>query len=100
MNSFIAWISGKKLLRKAIMERFPEEDFDRYIEVFGGAGWVLFGKEVGKELEVFNDADSNLINLYRCIKYHREELQKELKWLAVSREQFFDSKGGRNAGFV
>lgn len=32
MNSFIAWISGKKLLRKAIMERFPEEDFDRYLK--------------------------------------------------------------------
>ena len=70
MNSFIAWIGGKRLLRKAIIERFPEEGFDRYIEVFGGAGWVLFGKEVGKELEVFNDADSNLINLYRCIKYN------------------------------
>lgn len=92
MQSFIAWIGGKKLLRKAIMERFPTDGFDRYIEVFGGAGWVLFGKEVGKELEVFNDADSNLINLYRCIKYHREELQKELKWLSISREQFFDSK--------
>ena len=92
MQSFIAWIGGKKLLRKAIMERFPTDGFDRYIEVFGGAGWVLFGKEVGKELEVFNDADSNLINLYRCIKYHREELQKELKWLFISREQFFDSK--------
>ena len=59
MNSFIAWIGGKRLLRKAIIERFPEEGFDRYIEVFGGAGWVLFGKEVGKELEVFNDAASN-----------------------------------------
>ena len=76
MNSFIGWIGGKRLLRKAIIERFSEEGFDRYIEVFGGAGWVLFGKEVGKELEVFNDADSNLNNLYRCIKYHCEELQK------------------------
>ena len=92
MNSFISWIGGKKLLRKAVIERFPEDDFSRYIEVFGGAGWVLFGKEQGKELEVFNDADSNLINLYRCIKYHREELQKELNWLSISREQFFDSK--------
>ncbi|MCD7812154.1 MAG: DNA adenine methylase [Ruminococcus sp.] len=92
MNSFIAWIGGKKLLRKAIMERFPEDGFDRYIEVFGGAGWVLFGKDAGKELEVFNDADSNLINLYRCIKYHREELQRELEWTLVSREQFFDHK--------
>ena len=46
MNSFIAWIGGKKLLRKEIVKRFPEEGFTRYVEVFGGAGWVLFEKEV------------------------------------------------------
>ncbi len=92
MNSFIAWIGGKKLLRKEIVSRFPEDGFDRYVEVFGGAGWVLFEKEPGKELEVFNDIDSNLINLYRCVKYHCEELQKELNWMAISREQFFDSR--------
>ena len=63
MNSFIAWIGGKKLLRKAIMERFPEDGYTRYIEVFGGAGWVLFGKEPGKKLEVFNDVNSDLINI-------------------------------------
>ena len=91
MNSFIAWIGGKKLLRKEIVKRFPEEGFTRYVEVFGGAGWVLFEKEQGKELEVFNDRDSNLINLYRCIKYHCGELQRELEWLTISREQFFDS---------
>lgn len=93
MNSFIAWIGGKKLLRKKIIESFPDSnEYDRYIEVFGGAGWVLFGKEPGKYLEVFNDIDSNLINLYRCIKYHCGELQKEFDWLIVSREQFFDYK--------
>ena len=52
----------------------------------------FFEKEQGKELEVFNDRDSNLINLYRCIKYHCGELQRELEWLTISREQFFDSK--------
>ena len=36
MNSFIAWIGGKKLLRKEIVKRFPEEGFTRYVEVFGG----------------------------------------------------------------
>lgn len=96
MNSFIAWIGGKKLLRKYIIEKFPEE-FERYIEVFGGAGWVLFGKEQCKELEVFNDIDSNLINLYRCIKYHCNELQRELEWLIVSREQFFNYKEQLNS---
>ena len=31
----------KKLLRKEIIKRFPKEDFTKYVEVFGGAGWVL-----------------------------------------------------------
>lgn len=87
MNSFISWIGGKKLLRKRIIEEFPEK-YDRYIEVFGGAGWVLFGLEKPASLEVFNDIDSELINLYKCIKHHPEALQKELEHLFVSREIF------------
>ena len=69
MNSIITWIGGKKLLRKEIVKRFPEEGFTRYVEVFGGAGWVLFEKEQGKELEVFNDRDSNLINFFWCFLF-------------------------------
>lgn len=89
MNSFISWIGGKKLLRKKILEQFPEE-YDRYIEVFGGAGWVLFGKEK-KGMEVYNDINSELVNLYRCVKYHPEALQKELDGILMSRELFFDA---------
>lgn len=89
MNSFISWIGGKKLLRKKILEQFPE-DYERYIEVFGGAAWVLFGKEV-HGMEVYNDVNSNLVNLYRCVKYHPEALQKELDGIFMSRELFFDS---------
>ena len=88
MNSFISWIGGKKLLRKKILEQFPAE-YDRYIEVFGGAGWVLFGKEQ-KGMEVYNDVNSELVNLYRCVKYHPEALQKELDGILMSRELFFD----------
>ena len=98
MNSFIAWSGGKRLLRKEIVRRFPQEGFQRYIEVFGGAGWVLFEKVPGKELEVFNDIDRNLINLYRCIKYHCGELQRELRYLLISREEFFSSKDQLAAG--
>lgn len=89
MNSFISWIGGKKLLRNKIIEQFPDEkSFERYIEVFGGAGWVLFAKERHAKMEVFNDINSDLINLYRVVKYHPEALQKELDWMFVSREQF------------
>lgn len=91
MNSFISWIGGKKLLRKKIIEQFPNPDsYDRYIEVFGGAGWLLFSKDRHAPMEVFNDVNGELINLYRVVKYHPEALQKELEWLLMSREQFFD----------
>lgn len=89
MNSPITRIGGKKLLRKTICERFPE-DFDRYIEVFGGAGWVLFYKDRHAKLEVYNDADGELVNLMRCIKYHAGELQHELDGYCNAREFFED----------
>lgn len=93
MNSFISWIGGKKQLKKNIIEQFPQAgSYDRYIEVFGGAGWVLFDKERHAEIEIFNDINGNLINLYRCVKYHPEAMQKELQFSLMSREQFFDQK--------
>lgn len=78
-------------MRKKLLAQFPES-FDRYIEVFGGAGWLLFASDRHAKLEVFNDVNSNLINLYRCVKYHPEALQKELEYTLMSREQFFDCK--------
>lgn len=92
-NSFISWIGGKKLLRSKILEIFPEQGtFDRYIEVFGGAGWVLFSSSRHAKMEVYNDMNGNLVNLFRCTKYHPEALQKELEFMLMSREQFFDAK--------
>ena len=92
MNSFIGWIGGKKALRGKIIQRFPAE-YNRYIEVFGGAGWVLFALDPKPScFEVFNDTDGNLVNLYRCIKYHCGELQRELEGLTLSRELFLDFK--------
>lgn len=89
MNSFICWIGGKKLLRKEIVSLFPAK-IERYIEVFGGAGWVLFESNQHSKFEVYNDYNSNLVNLYKCIKYHPNELLKELEYMINSRELFFD----------
>lgn len=92
MNSFISWIGGKKLLRNEILEQFPEHGtFKRYIEVFGGAGWVLFSREAHATMEVYNDVNGDLVNLFRVVKYHPEALQKELDWTLMSREQFFNA---------
>ena len=80
MKSLIGWIGGKRALCKAILKRFPTEETGRYIEVFGGAAWVLFAREkIPGQLEVYNDINSNLTNLFRCVKYHCGELQRELE---------------------
>jgi DNA adenine methylase len=95
MDSFIGWIGGKKLLRNEIVKRFPEK-IDRYIEVCGGAAWVLFHKDKHANIEIYNDVNGNLVNLYKCIKYHCPELQRELSFVLNSREMFEDFKAQYN----
>lgn len=91
MNSFITWIGGKNSLKKEICRRIPE-NCDRYIEVFGGAAWVLFAKEKHADLEVYNDVNGDLVNLFRVVKCHCGELQRELACVLNSRELFEDFK--------
>ena len=69
MNSFITWIGGKKQLREAMVSRFPKEGIQKYVEVFGGAGWVLFHRDKHAPKEVYNDINSNLVNLFRMMKH-------------------------------
>lgn len=89
MDSFLSWIGGKKLLRNKIIAEFPNnKDFNKYVEVFGGAGWILFSKDKHAKEEVYNDINSNLVNLFKCVKYHSEELQKELNFMINSRVLF------------
>lgn len=93
MDSFMSWIGGKKALRKKIVEQFPEpRTYNQYIEVFGGAGWVLFSSDSHAKMEVYNDVNGNLVNLFRCIKYHPDAVQEELRYILISSEQFFDAR--------
>ncbi len=92
INSFMAWVGGKKALRDEILARFPR-NYKRYIEVFGGAGWVLFHKPPGNDFEVFNDFNGNLVNLYRCVREQPESLRDELRYMLNSRLDFEYMKG-------
>lgn len=78
MDSFIPWIGGKSRLRRQVLGVFPQDEPQLYVEVFGGAGWILFARDRHAPMEVFNDRDGHLINLYRCIQNHCEELQREI----------------------
>lgn len=82
-------MGGKKALRKLIYTMFPAK-FDRYIEVFGGGGWVLFGRPTDqKGMEVYNDFNSNLANLFYCVKERTWALLRELGFLPINgRDEF------------
>lgn len=81
----IARLGGKSRLRNKIIELLPEHKC--YCEVFFGAGWVYFGREPSK-VEVINDKDSNVVNLFRVIKYHSEEMQRLLEYEVHARDIF------------
>lgn len=83
----MSWIGGKKALRELIVSLFPLY-YERYIEVFGGGGWVLFHKPPGNDFEVYNDFNGLLTNLFRCVREKPEELMEALYFVLNSREDF------------
>ena len=95
MKSFIPWVGGKSRLAKKIISMFPD-NFDRYIEVFGGGGSVLFAKDKHASFEVYNDINGQLVNLFRCARFHCGELQREISGYFNSREIFEDIKAQIN----
>lgn len=92
-KSLINWVGGKRLLRKTIAPLVPK-DITSYIEPFGGGGWVLFYKDRWADVEVYNDLDSRLVNLFRIVKYHPNAFKEEFKYLLGSREMFFQFLNG------
>lgn len=85
MKSFLAYMGGKSRLAKRIVERIPAHTC--YCEVFSGAAWVFFKKEPS-EVEVLNDRDEDLANLFRIVQNHYEEFVRQFRFLIVSRKIF------------
>ncbi|MGI9951363.1 DNA adenine methylase [Moorellaceae bacterium AZ2] len=86
IRSPLKWVGGKSKICRKIASLMPPHDC--YVEVFGGAGWVLFAKPPSS-IEVFNDIDGELVNFFRVVKYRPQELIDAFKWDLVSREEFY-----------
>ncbi|PTQ91284.1 DNA adenine methylase [Agitococcus lubricus] len=84
-KSFLAWVGGKSQLSKQIIELMPKHHC--YCEVFGGAAWVLF-KKTQSPVEVFNDINGELVNLYRVLKHHLDEFIRQFDYVLLSRDEF------------
>ncbi|MGS3354173.1 DNA adenine methylase [Escherichia coli] len=79
----VPWIGGKRRLAKHILPLFPAHTC--YVEPLCGAAALYFLKTPSK-IEVINDINGELVNLYRVVKHHLEEFVRQFKWALVSRQ--------------
>jgi DNA adenine methylase len=68
-----------------ILRMIPEHRV--YVEVFGGSGKVLLNKFVS-EVEVWNDYDRRLANLFHVVVFKFEEFYEKVVGLVYSRELY------------
>jgi DNA adenine methylase len=84
-NPIIPWIGGKRRLADHLIPRFPKHEC--YVEVFAG-GAALYFLRPPAAVEVINDINGDLINLYRVVQHHLEEFVRQFKWALTSRQVF------------
>ncbi len=87
MDSILSYLGGKSRLSKQIISKIPPHTC--YVEPFCGAAWVFFRKPESK-VEILNDINSNLTNLYKVVRSHTEEFLRCCEWLPISRELYSD----------
>ena len=78
----VPWIGGKRRLAEQLLRLFPRHSC--YVEPFAGAAAVFFAK-APSDVEVLNDVNGELINLYRVVQHHLEEFVRQFKWALSSR---------------
>src|SRR6185369_6832178 len=79
----LAYIGGKNRLAKQIIALLPEHQ--TYVEAFAGGAQVLFHK-TPSNVEVLNDLDFDVVNFFRVVQWHDEELVRYMRYCLVSRK--------------
>lgn len=86
---FFPWVGGKEKLIPYIRRIMPEK-LSQYVEPFGGSGAVLLSmKPRPGRLDIYNDFNVELVNLFCCVKEQSNALLRELRFFPLhSREEF------------
>lgn len=85
-DPIIPWMGGKRRLAERIFPLFPRHSC--YVEPFAGGAALYFLRPVPADVEVLNDINGDLVNLYRVVQNHLEEFVRQFKWALSSRQVF------------
>src|SRR6266571_3787824 len=79
------WRGGKFHLAPSIAKLLPPHRI--YVEVFGGAASVLLAKKPS-QIEVYNDRDGALVNLFEVLRNHPLLFLERCNFLLYSRHLY------------
>lgn len=85
-SPIIPWMGGKRRLADRLIPLFPPHDC--YVEAFAGGAALFFLRPQPASVEVLNDLNGELVNLYRVVQNHLEEFVRQFKWALSSRQVF------------
>lgn len=85
MKPLFSWPGSKRRLAPQLLPLFPSHT--TYVEPFAGAAAMLFAKEPSK-VEVLNDINGEVVNLYRVVQHHLTEFANQYRWALTSRQIF------------
>ncbi len=82
------WLGGKKHLHPAIIDRIERIPHRTYVEPFIGMGGVFLRRRFRPRLEVANDRNSEIVNLFRILQRHLPQLMEVMRFQVASRAEF------------
>jgi len=82
----IPWLGGKRRLADRLIPLFPQHEC--YVEVFCGGAAIYFLRPQPAQVEILNNINGELVNLYRVVQHHLEEFVRQFKYALSSRQVF------------
>jgi len=88
VNPAAPYIGGKRILSKLIIQRINQIPHDAYVEPFVGMGGVFLRRNQQPRMEVINDINGEVANLFRILQRHYPQFMETLRFQISSRREF------------
>ncbi len=87
-NPAAPYIGGKRILSKKVIHKIKQTPHEAYAEPFVGMGGVFLRRDQAPKMEVINDINGDVANLFRILQRHYPQFMETLRFQITSRREF------------